>query len=112
MPFVSRNPQGRIVSLHDTPSPEVCEHLPLDAPELLEFAASAPELLAAKEQLSASDVALVRVLEDLIDLLVANNLIRFSDLPLAAQQKLARRESIRSKLQSLGSPIVEEGELF
>ena len=38
--------------------------------------------------LSSSDAGLARVTEDLIELLIARGVIRFTDLPLAAQNKL------------------------
>ena len=51
--------------------------------------------------LGASDAALARVLEDLIDLLVERSVIRFTDLPEAAQQKLMTRRSLRASLREL-----------
>ncbi len=51
--------------------------------------------------LGASDAALARVLEDLIDLLVERSVIRFTDLPEAAQQKLMTRRSLRASMREL-----------
>jgi hypothetical protein len=44
---------------------------------------------------------LVRVLEDLIDLLITRDVIRFTDLPLPAQEKLMERRSMRQSLGAL-----------
>ena len=46
-----------------------------------------------------SDISLARVLEDLIDVLIARNLITFSDLPEAAQNRLIGRQKLRKKTQ-------------
>lgn len=43
----------------------------------------------------ASDLAMVRVLEDLIEVLISKSLITLSDLPLPAQKKLINRHSMR-----------------
>ena len=50
------------------------------------------------DALSQTDLALARVLEDLIDTLIAKGLIQFTDLPLAAQAKLLSRRETRVAL--------------
>jgi hypothetical protein len=57
------------------------------------------------------DIDLVRVLEDVIDLLVAGGVLRFTDLPESAQQKLLFRKTMRSQWQAVPDhPLgVEEG---
>lgn len=49
--------------------------------------------------LTQSDLALVRVLEDLIDTLIEKGLIQFTDLPPAAQAKLLSRRETRAALK-------------
>ena len=51
------------------------------------------------------DVDLVRVLEDVIDLLVSRGIFRFTDLPESAQQKLVFRKNLRSQWQSVPDPL-------
>ena len=53
-----------------------------------------------KEQLSTSDAELVRVLEDLIDVLIAHGTIRMTDLPPKALGKLTSRKQTRRKLNN------------
>lgn len=48
--------------------------------------------------LAESDITLVRVLEDLIDVLITRGLIQFTDLPPAAQTKLLERRQSRATL--------------
>ncbi|SBT18057.1 hypothetical protein MGA5115_02175 [Marinomonas gallaica] len=60
------------------------------------------DILAAKisqessqELLNSSDQEMMRVLEDLIDLLTEKRLIQFTELPMAAQKKLLSRKFVR-----------------
>lgn len=54
--------------------------------------------LEVKQQLSSSDHELIRVLEDLIDVLITNGTIRLTDLPPKALEKLTVRKQARKKL--------------
>ena len=54
----------------------------------------------AEELLSQSDTAIVRVLEDLINELINRGVIKFTDLPVAAQDKLLSRQQTRSQLKN------------
>lgn len=55
----------------------------------------------AANPLESSDLSLVRVLEDLIELLIDRSVIRFTDLPSPAQRKLMERRGAREALQRL-----------
>jgi len=46
-----------------------------------------------------SDIQLARILEDVITLLLERNIIRFTDLPQAAQKRLNERQLMRNKTQ-------------
>ncbi len=50
--------------------------------------------------LSQTDTSLVRVLEDLIDVLINRGVIQFTDLPEAAQAKLLERRQTRASLNN------------
>lgn len=52
-----------------------------------------------KRDLSELDADFVRVLEDLIDALIANGVLRLTDLPPHALTKLSERKSARRRLQ-------------
>lgn len=52
-----------------------------------------------RSDLSQLDSEFIRVLEDLIDVLVANGTLRLTDLPPAALEKLGRRKQARSRLR-------------
>ncbi len=50
-------------------------------------------------ELSELDTGFIRVLEDLIDALLANGTLRMTDLPEHAQAKLNRRKHARQRLR-------------
>ncbi len=52
-----------------------------------------------KQSLPALDVEFIRVLEDLIDALLANGTIRLTDLPPEAIRKLSQRKRARQRLR-------------
>lgn len=97
MPYVKRDAQGLVVHAALQPG-EGLTAIASDAPELQDFMRS---MGLEHNPLEQSDMRLVRVLEDLIDLLIARDLIRFTDLPQAAQEKLLERQSLRRSLNAL-----------
>jgi hypothetical protein len=106
MIFVKRDSDNRIVSVSLEETAEHGESLPPDDPEVAAFVSL---LAGGQNGLLGTDLALARVLEDLIDLLIERDTIRFTDFPQAAQVKLLQRRSIRSSMRSLRL-LDEEGE--
>jgi len=97
MPYVKRDEQGLITTIN-LEAGESLEEVPSSSPELLDFMR---RMGLEQSTLQQSDMRLVRVLEDLIDLLIDRDVIRFTDLPLPAQQKLMERRSMRQSLGAL-----------
>ena len=56
-------------------------------------------------QLGESDIGLIRVIEDLVDVLLRKGLITITDLPAEARDKLTLRRVLRSKMSDLGQLI-------
>lgn len=54
----------------------------------------------AQQELSALDSDFIRVLEDLIDALLANGTLRLTDLPPNALEKLSQRKLARERFRS------------
>lgn len=94
MPYVLRNSEGLIVTLAREAQPGA-ELLPADHPEILAFLGQGEQ----KHKFASMDADLVRVLEDLVDALVSRNLLRITDLPAEAQQKLFERKHFRERMQ-------------
>ena len=94
MPHVLRDAAGRIASVHRDPVPGA-ERVPPDHPELRELLGET----ASQAAFASLDAGLIRVLEDLVDVLVARNIICITDLPPEAQHKLFDRKNFRDRFQ-------------
>lgn len=113
MPFVSRNRSGEITGFSDKSLPGFEEEMLSWAPEFVQFLVdrvpAGPE--AAREVLAATDMQMLRLIEDLVELLITKQLIKFTDLPPAAAEKYIKRQIARLGLQN-ASPIVEEHDVL
>jgi hypothetical protein len=62
-----------------------------------------------------SDLDMIRVYEDLTDILIGKRIVVLTDFPAAAQEKLLHRKRLRSSLspitEALGLPGDDEGQL-
>ena len=112
MPYVIRDGDGQIVAVHAIQSAQAEERLQADDAELREFIAATGDSANLQTVLLASDLELVRVLEDLIAVLIDKRIIMLTDLPQAAQHKLARRYELRSRLNDLGDIVAEQDEIM
>lgn len=112
MLYVERNEQGEIVSVRrkdgDTPDFEAKQAVD---EEILDFLCKNSAEDSIFHLLDETDLGLVRVLEDLIDLLVNKNLIMFSELPVQAQKKLLSRQHMREKIAG-GSLIISDEDVL
>lgn len=61
-------------------------------------------------ELQRSDLEMIRVYEDVVDVLISKRIICLTDLPLAAQEKLLRRKHMRSLFATFSEvlPAAEE----
>jgi len=96
--FIVRDPKGEVASLSAV-QVQGAEAASMDDPEVQAF-------------LRNLDIDLVRVLEDVVDLLVGRGVFRFTDLPESAQQKLMFRKNLRSQWQAVPNPLGAEEGLF
>ena len=100
MAYVLKNVQGEVIAVSATENLGAGWTLVEDnSKEYLDFLERS---LAKSDPFRESDIHLARVLEDLITLLTERNIIRFTDLPLAAQKRLNDRASMRKKTQLSG----------
>ena len=67
---------------------------------------------AVQSELQATDLEMARVLEDLINTLVDKGVIMMTDLPKAAQDKIASRGTMRSKLSDLRGIVGDSDDLM
>ncbi|HEY4066483.1 MAG TPA: hypothetical protein VGM74_06275 [Burkholderiaceae bacterium] len=95
MPYIQRDAQGAIESLHrSSPSPHDHEFLPDGHPELQAFMGGGH----AVPEFGQLDADFVRVIEDVIDTLIVKHVINITDLPEQAQAKLFARKSFRERV--------------
>ena len=98
MPYIKRGPDGKILAVSNDPLSGPSEQISSDAPELRAFFNTLEQQESVFE---TSDLKLIRVIEDVIDLLIAKNVICITDLPPPVQTKLMERRSLRQSLNAL-----------
>ena len=108
MPYVKRNATGEIVAVSNFEDAEHCHEVDGEDPALRLFL----HRLSSTPGLADTDLQLVRVLEDLIDLLVERSVIRFTDLPARAQEKLSARRSARVSMRRLDLLSEQDGQIL
>lgn len=112
MPYVERDQAGRVCGLtltSETPK----EFLSPEHPEVLGFLCAQPGQAQADTsnmEMLLSDLKMIRVIEDVIDLLIAKGVIIFSDLPVPVQQKILQKRGKREKLFGGGAAILNSDE--
>ena len=111
MTYVKRNAKGDIVALLNEASEEGLEVLAWNHPEIIRFLEQSSEADETMAFLRQSDLDLVRVVEDLIELLVDKNVIMFTELPEEAQRKVSERNRLR-QLRSGALDLLDDDTLF
>ncbi len=91
MPYVQRDSTGQVVAIFAQPGPGHDEFLPAGHPELA--------ALAGAGEFAHLDADLIRVIEDVVDVLIDRGLLRLTDLPPDAQRKLLARKGARARLR-------------
>ena len=100
MPYAKYD-DNRIIAISLTEA-EDYEWVDANDPALLVFQTHMMAMSGADSAvMRSSDFDLIRVLEDLINLLIEKNTIHFTDLPEAAQKKLINRKGLRDSGNSL-----------
>ncbi len=111
MPYVKRDGQGKVIAIFQTEQSDAGEFLPPHCAEIIQFLSSGTgaetEVLHA---LAKSDSDIARVTEDLISLLIEKQVILFTELPAAVQQKLINRAKLRASLNAEDNNFLDEEE--
>ena len=93
MPYVRRNVMGEVESIHKAAAPDALEYLDPSDAEVRRFVA----LVEQTERFGTLDADVIRVLEDVVDVMLAKGLIDIAELPPDAQMKLIARRQQRSR---------------
>ena len=110
MPYVMRNAEGRIIAVLSE-EVEGAEFITTNDSELGRFLSEETPEKRAQRELVESDMGLIRVIEDLINILVERGVIMFNDFPEPVQRKLMARSGMRkefSYVDDLFNPGEEE----
>ncbi|HHO46876.1 MAG TPA: hypothetical protein ENN06_00175 [Desulfobacteraceae bacterium] len=99
MLYIERNEDGTIRAIHQSPTGKAYEQKNLMDEEVLAFLGSDDELESWIHLLSLSDVSIIRIIEDLVDVLVKKNVIMLTDLPREARNKLNERKQVRERME-------------
>jgi hypothetical protein len=111
MTYVMRNVSGQIVAILSE-NIDGAEEVGIHDSELKEFLTrETPEEIAYKE-LRESDMSLIRVIEDLIDVLINNGAISFNDFPQPVQHKLLGRLGLRNRFSYVGEVFNPQNDIF
>jgi len=96
MTYVERDISGKIIGISDKANENCQEMIKADSKEL---AVAVLQLTGLKLNIDslASDLEMIRVIEDLIDVLTEKSIISINDLPPAVQLKILTRKSLRNQ---------------
>lgn len=92
MIYVKRNASGRIMAVSEEPMEGFEPTDETAASEINEVLGRVNDSL-----FQDSDLEFIRVLDDVIDLLIAKNLILFTELPPVVQEKYTQRTQMRER---------------
>jgi len=112
MPYIKRNADNSIHSVAQEKDEEHTEYLAATANDIVHFLSTQKKEILSKHVLAESDKEIARVTEDLINLLISKNIILFTELPSAVQEKLLSREKLRSNLNNVMDNFLDEDELL
>ena len=92
MIYVKRDATGQVTAISKEPMEGFEQTDESAASEINEVLASATDSLFQN-----SDLEFIRVLDDVIDILIAKNLLLFTELPEAVQEKYTQRTQMRER---------------
>lgn len=107
MPFVYRDGDGNIQAVYEQPV-EGGEEVAADDPALKAFVQRNLPSTDLQDDFVQSDLALARVMEDLIEILIDKKVIMFTDFPEGAQQKLLARRGLRKEFSYVEDLFVSD----
>ena len=111
MPFAKFDDQGQIVSIHAVRIDDDCQQVAGNDPALQTFLKQHSVETVDADDFHQLDLDFIRVIEDVIYLLIEKRLIVLTDLPVAAQRKLAERRNLRGRAGDLGGIVTEDEDL-
>ena len=105
--YVQRDAQGLLLRVETQAFDGMSGEMAADSQEVQDWFANR-QLESSLQQLQQSDLDMIRVLDDLINVLISKGVLRITDLPEAAQAKLVGRSKARDSLGGLHRLINED----
>lgn len=99
MVYVMRDANNHITAILNKDPEKKLEKLPSNNKEVITFLAQCE--LETQSTFLKADLELIRVIEDLIQILIAKNVISITDFPISAIEKLVARNKIREQYKGL-----------
>jgi hypothetical protein len=98
MLYPERDVNGGIIAIRKTKETDMPEKEELTVSDLTEFLSGPGGSERFINLLTLTDSGMIRIIEDLIDVLVEKNIIMLTDLPEDARRKLFERSLVREKM--------------
>lgn len=105
MPYVKRDEIGNIVAASLAADAGCPEEVPASDPALAAFLQGMGNEIST---LQASDLDMIRVVEDVVELLIEKGVILFTEMPEEAQHKILRRQQLRARSSDLQNLIGDD----
>jgi hypothetical protein len=93
--YIKRDKDGQICAMYSQENSGITEQIDIDAPEFVDFLTRCNSELKLK--FLQSDLQLIRVLEDVINILMDKNIITITDFPQPVIDKLLARQAFRTR---------------
>ncbi|MBF0383348.1 MAG: hypothetical protein HQL69_20200 [Magnetococcales bacterium] len=109
---VKRDANRMISSVSSKPLPGHDEKLPAGHPEIISFVSDIDneQDRVSSSNLVTTDYHMLRIVEDLIEILVAKNIIKCTDLPVEAAAKLDYRRQLRGS--NVGIELLDDDDVI
>ena len=111
MAYVMRNADGHIIAVLSE-HVEGAEEVSPNDNDLQKFLSQESPEQRAQQELMESDLGLIRVIEDLIDVLIERGAMMFTDFPEPVQRKLLARRGMRKEFSYMDELFNNEDEEF
>lgn len=111
MTYVMRNAEGHIVAVLSE-HVEGAEEVASNDQGLQRFLNTESPEQRAQKDLMESDLGLIRVIEDLIDVLIERGAMMFTDFPEPVQRKLLARRGLRKEFSYMDELFNNDDEMF
>jgi len=111
MPYAIRNEQGEIIALTMSPNKQDDVPVGFEDPDVIRFLTrdiTTDNIQHQFHELLIQDFQQIRIVEDLIDLLTAKGIILFSELPIAAQEKILKKKTRREEIYQKNDILVDD----